>query len=188
MSGTKSPGFWNIANTITVLRIVLVPIVMVMLAHPSPRLCIVASVLYIIASVSDLVDGYLARKLHLESILGAFLDPLADKLLVTGAMIMLIPLGWLPAWMVAVIVLRDSSITSLRAIAAGEGIIIKAGIWGKYKTTFENTALCFLIWHYPQYGLSMHAVGIMLMWVGVGLSVISGILYFWQFVRVSGQR
>ncbi len=181
MKKIKRREFWNSANTITVLRIVLVPVVMVLLAFESPGTSIVACILFIIAAVSDFFDGYLARKYHLESIFGAFLDPLADKLLVTGAMIMMIPLGRIPAWMVAIFVLRDLTITSLRAIAASEGMIISASDWGKYKTTFENTAMCFLILHYPQFSVSMHQVGLMLMYVGLLLAIGSGLNYLWQF-------
>lgn len=182
MKKLQRSGFWNSANTITVLRIVAVPIVMVLLANESRSTSLIACGLFILASVSDFVDGYLARKYNLESIIGAFLDPLADKLLVTGAMIMLVPLGRIDAWLVAIIILRDLTITSLRAIAASEGMIIAASNWGKYKTTFENTGLCFLIYHYPSHAMDPHDVGIILMWIGMVLAVGSGLHYLWQFI------
>lgn len=183
MKKLKRGEFWNIANTITVLRILLVPLVMALLIWESPTGCALAMVLFVIAALSDLLDGYLARKYHLESIIGAFLDPLADKILVIGVMILLIPLDRLPAWMVALFVIRDITITALRGIAASEGMIIAASRWGKYKTTYENVALAFLIYHYPLLGFQIHEIGLMLLYVGLVLALGSGIHYLVQFFR-----
>ncbi len=173
--------FWNSANTITVARIAVVPVVMVLLAHESFVTCWIAAFLYVAASISDIVDGYLARKFNLVSIIGAFLDPLADKLLVIGALTMLVPLGRMPAWMVAVLIMRDVTITALRGIAASEGLIISASKWGKYKTTFLDVSLCFLIAHYEVNAVDLHTVGMMLMWPALVLSVWSGAHYLYQF-------
>ncbi len=173
--------FWNAPNTITVARIFVVPVVMALLAYESFVTCWVAAFLYVAASISDIVDGYLARKYNLVSIIGAFLDPLADKLLVIGALVMLVPLGRMPAWMAAVLIMRDVTITALRGIAASEGLIISASKWGKYKTTFLDVSLCFLIAHYPVNAVDLHTVGMMLMWPAVVLSVWSGAHYLYQF-------
>lgn len=183
MKKLRNNAFWNAPNTITVIRMVFVPIVMALLAEGTPGYCLLAMVLFVVAAISDLVDGYLARKHHLESIIGAFLDPLADKLLVIGVMIMLIPLGRLPAWMVSLFVLRDITITALRGIAASEGMIIAASRWGKYKTTYENVALSFLIFHYPLMGVRIHEIGLMLIYVGLVLALGSGLHYLVQFFR-----
>lgn len=183
MKRLKKGEFWNAANTITVVRMFLVPVVMMLLMFESEQNCVIAMVLFVVAALSDLVDGYLARKYHLESIIGAFLDPLADKLLVIGVMVLLIPLGRIPAWMVALFVLRDVTITALRGIAASEGMIIAASRWGKYKTTYENVGLPFLIFHYPLLGFQIHEIGIMLTWVALGLTLGSGAHYLVQFFR-----
>jgi CDP-diacylglycerol--glycerol-3-phosphate 3-phosphatidyltransferase len=186
MRKIKKGEFWNSANTITVIRIAFVPMVMVLLMYDSRINAALACFLFVVAAVSDLIDGYLARKYHLESTIGAFLDPLADKLLVIGAMIMLIPLARIPAWMVAVFIIRDMTITALRGIAASEGMIIAASSLGKYKTTFENVALAFLIFHYPLFDLlRTHEIGIMMLWIGLFLAVISGAQYLYQFVVAS---
>lgn len=187
MKKLRHNAFWNAPNTITVIRMVFVPIVMALLAQGTPGYCALAMVLFVVAAISDLVDGYLARKHHLESIIGAFLDPLADKLLVNGVMIMLIPLGRMPAWMVSLFVLRDVTITALRGIAASEGMIIAASRWGKYKTTYENVGLSFLIFHYPLLGTRIHEIGLMLMYVGLVLALGSGLHYLLQFFRVANE-
>lgn len=185
MKKLKKGEFWNAANTITVIRMGLVPLVMLLLMYESERNCVLAMLLFVIAALSDLLDGYLARKYHLESIIGAFLDPLADKLLVIGVMILLIPLERIPAWMVALFIIRDMTITALRGIAASEGMIIAASRWGKYKTTYENVALSFLIFHYPLLGFRIHEIGVMLMWIGLALALGSGIHYLVQFFRAA---
>ena len=176
-------GFWNLPNTITVVRILVVPVVMVLITVPERWAAWTAMILFIAASLSDIVDGYLARKLGLQSVLGAFLDPLADKLLVIGAMVMLVPTGRLPAWMVALFILRELTITSLRTIAISEGIVIAASKWGKYKTAYQDTALCFLLLHYPVFGMDAHTVGYVLMWLALFFTLFSGVHYFIGFAR-----
>ncbi len=196
MTRLNGRGFWNSANTIPVARIVVVPIVMALLAFESVLNCWIAAFLYIAASISDIVDGYLARKYNLVSTIGAFLDPLADKLLVIGALIMLVPLGRVPAWMAAVLIMRDVTITALRGIAASEGLIISASQWGKYKTTFLDVALCFLIAHYPRSlivsegvtPVDLHTVGMMFLWLAVVLSLGSGAHYLYQFFVVASDH
>ncbi len=196
MTRVSSMGYWNGDNSITGARIVTVPIVMALLAYESVVNCWIAAFLYIAASISDIVDGYLARKYNLVSIIGAFLDPLADKLLVIGALVMLVPLGRVPAWMAAVLIMRDVTITALRGIAASEGLIISASQWGKYKTTFLDVALCFLIAHYPQSlvveegvrPVDLHTVGMMFLWPAVALSLWSGAHYLYQFFVVAAEH
>lgn len=185
MKTVERREFWNAPNTLTVARCAAVPVVMVLLMFPQPLWCTVTMFIFAAAAITDLIDGYLARKLHLESTLGAFLDPLADKLLVTAALVMLIPLGRVPAWMVAVFLLREITITALRAIAASEGVIIAAGSLGKYKTVFQSTALGFLIFHYEWRGIDAHSVGIVLLWVALGYALVSATSYVRGFVRLA---
>jgi len=177
--------FWNLPNSLTVARCAAVPVVVVLLMFPGPFWCTVAMLFFVAAAITDLLDGYLARKLHMESTIGAFLDPLADKLLVMAAMVMLIPLGRIPAWMVVIFLAREITITALRAIAASEGVIIAAGSLGKYKTVFQTTAMGFLIFHYELHGIDAHSVGILLLWGALIYTIVSGFTYLRGFVRLT---
>lgn len=183
MTTRAKSGFWNLPNTITVVRCFIVPVVMVLVTVPGRWAAWTAFGLFMAASLSDIVDGWLARKMGLQSVMGAFLDPLADKLLVIGAMVMLIPVGRLPAWMVAAFILRELTISALRSMAVGEGLVIAASKWGKYKTAFQDTSLCFLLIHYPVFGMDTHTVGYVLMWFALFFSLFSGIHYFVGFAR-----
>jgi CDP-diacylglycerol--glycerol-3-phosphate 3-phosphatidyltransferase len=175
--------FWNLPNSLTVARCVAVPFVALILVFPGPNWCAAATMVFVIASLTDLIDGYLARKLDLESTIGAFLDPLADKLLVMAVMVMLIPLDRIPSWIVVIFLAREITITALRGIAAAEGVIIKARSLGKYKTVFQITALSFLIYHYEILGADAHSVGIVLMWFALAYSMISAYDYLRGFLR-----
>ena len=120
----RPASFWNIPNTLTLLRIAMVPVVAGMLWNPpNPTECIVACVIFSVAMITDVIDGYLARKWNLVSPIGAFLDPLADKLMVTTVLIMMIPLSWVPAWAVALLLCREITITGLRGIASQQGLV-----------------------------------------------------------------
>ncbi|RDV39061.1 CDP-diacylglycerol--glycerol-3-phosphate 3-phosphatidyltransferase [Bradymonadaceae bacterium TMQ3] len=186
----------NIPNVLTLMRVALIPIVAMFIYFGDPLSCVIAVVLFGVASFTDWVDGYLARKLNLVSMTGKFLDPLADKLLVMTALVMLIPLGRLPAWIVIVIVAREISISSLRSLAAGEGLIIAAGEGGKLKTAFQMLGLVFLILHFSyevNYGmgpvlLNFHAIGFWLLAISVFFSLWSAWEYFWGFLKAIGTR
>jgi CDP-diacylglycerol---glycerol-3-phosphate 3-phosphatidyltransferase len=185
-------GFWNIPNSITVGRIAAVPVMVWLLWRgegaeiPSRNMCIITMAIFALAMITDILDGYLARKWGLVSVIGAFLDPLADKLMVTATLIMLVPLGWLPGWIVALLICRELTITALRTIAVSEGLVLKASLWGKYKTASQATALGFLLWHHPTklfwiIDMDAHACGIALIYVALGFSLWSGWLYLSQF-------
>ncbi len=185
MRTISSREFWNVPNTLTVIRCAAVPVVVVLLMFPGPKWCAVACFIFVAASLTDMLDGYLARKMGLTSTMGAFLDPLADKLIVMAAMIMLIPLDRIPAWMVVVFLAREITITAVRAIAASEGVIIAAGNLGKYKMVFQINALAFLIYHYDIIGASAHSVGIVLMWFALAYALASGWQYMRGFIRMA---
>lgn len=186
----------NIPNILTLVRIALIPIVAMFIYYGDPLSGLIAVVLFAVASFTDWVDGYLARKLNLVSMTGKFLDPLADKLLVMTALVMLVPLGRLPAWIVIVIVAREISISSLRSLAAGEGLIIAAGEGGKLKTAFQMLGLVFLIMHFTyeiNYGfgsvmLNFHGIGFWLLAISVFFSLWSAWEYFWGFLKAIGAR
>ena len=185
----KSKGFWNLPNTITVARCVAVPIMVWLLwDKPGPMEAVLACVVFVVAMLSDVLDGYLARKWGLQSVMGAFLDPLADKLMVIATLVMLVAHGWVEPWTVVVLESRELFIQSLRTIAVSEGMVIPAGSLGKFKTAYQATALGFLLWHYPTklwvLGLTVdaHACGVLLLWISMGFSVLSAVTYFMGFV------
>ncbi len=182
----KSKGFWNLPNTITVVRCLLVPVMVVLLWNEPSRLeAIVACVIFVGAMLSDVLDGYLARKWGLQSVVGAFLDPLADKLMVLTTLVMLVPHGWVPAWTVVVLESRELAISGLRSIAMSEGMVIAAGSLGKFKTAYQSTAIGFLVFHYETFGIDAHSVGMLLLWVSIAFSLLSAAEYFWGFWRYS---
>jgi CDP-diacylglycerol--glycerol-3-phosphate 3-phosphatidyltransferase len=181
------PRFWNLPNSITVGRIGAVPIVALLLLFESYGASVAALILFVAAMLSDILDGYLARKLNLMSRLGGFLDPLADKLMVTTALIMLIPSGRIPAWLVLILLCRELAINSLRTIAMSEGLVLAASPLGKFKTAFQATALGFLIYHVPMpiIGADCHTVGLLLLYMALVFSLGSAADYFMDFVRAS---
>ena len=142
----------NLPNKLTVLRICMIPFFVAALLYENgadQTMRIIANVIFITASLTDLLDGKIARKYGLVTNFGKFMDPLADKLLVCSALICLIQLGQLPAWVVIVIISREFIISGFRLVAADNGIVIAASYWGKFKTVFQMTAVVLLIFNIP---------------------------------------
>ena len=137
----------NLPNKLTVFRVILIPffLVFLFLQNIIPAGKWIALVIFIVASLTDLLDGKIARKNNLVTDFGKFMDPLADKLLVCSAMIALISLNRIPAWVVIVIIAREFTISGFRLVAADNGIVIAASMWGKVKTTFQMVMVIFLI-------------------------------------------
>ena len=188
----KKNGFWNLPNTLTVLRIAAVPLmVWVLWNPPDVWMARLAMAIFVTAMITDIIDGYLARKWGLVSVIGAFLDPLADKLMVVTTLVMLVAHGWLPAWMVALLICRELTITALRTIAVSEGLVLAASTLGKFKTSFQSTALGFLLWHHETvflglFPVDVHACGIVLMYFALFFSLVSGWSYLNSFFRHAG--
>ena len=174
----------NVPNTLSLVRVFLAPLVLLFLSlrisTPIPFLSLdgaepltlgdlLAAVVFIIAAITDSMDGYIARKHHLITTLGKFIDPLADKVLVIAAMIALVELHRIPAWIVLVIITREFVVTGLRLVAAAEGVVIAASRGGKIKTVFQIVALTMLILKIPG--------GMVLMWIAMALTVWSGMEY-----------
>jgi CDP-diacylglycerol--glycerol-3-phosphate 3-phosphatidyltransferase len=143
-----------------------------------------AALFFGLAFVTDFLDGYFARRHGSVTVLGKFLDPLADKLLVSVTMILLIPLGRIPVWIVIVIIAREMTVTALRAVAVSEGIVIQASPLGKYKTVFQAVALVALCLHYTYFKTDLHVVGMVFLWGALVLTLWSGWDYFRQFKGV----
>ena len=191
---TTDQKLLNLPNILTLVRVAAVPVVLVLLLFESKSNCFWATVVFSLAAITDWLDGYLARKWEIVTVLGKFLDPLADKLIVMAALIMLIPLDRVPAWAVFLILAREIIITGLRSIASSEGIVIAASSLGKYKTIFQMVAIVGLLLHYRYYwffGLefnflypSFHNVGIFFFYVSLGLTLWSGADYLGKFFKV----
>ena len=134
----------NLPNKLTVLRVIMIPFFVFFLlwqGGENRTFRLIALALFIIASLTDLLDGKIARKYNLVTNFGKFMDPLADKLLVCSALICLIELGELPAWMVLIIISREFIISGFRLVASDNGVVIAASYWGKFKTTFQMIAV-----------------------------------------------
>lgn len=142
------------------------------------------AVVFSAASITDLLDGMLARQRGLESNFGKFLDPLADKLLISAALIMLVSLGRSPGWVAFFIIGREIAVTGLRAILAEKGVVMGAEELGKFKTGFQIAAIIPLLLHYSYFGIDFHKVGMAFLWVALGLTIWSGAKYFTKFWRV----
>jgi len=139
----------NLPNLLTFMRILMIPAVLVFLDRGGPRDCVIAAGIYALAAFTDLVDGWLARRRGLVSVLGKFLDPLADKLIVAAVLVWLVPMGRIAAWVVVLLLSRELGITALRSIASSEGLVISAGRGGKLKTAFQMIGILCLIIGYP---------------------------------------
>ncbi len=187
-------GLLNLPNLLTLTRIAAVPVVVVLLLSDSRNASMWAAAIFGLAAVTDFIDGWLARKWGVVTVLGKFLDPLADKLIVMAALIMLIPLDRVPAWAVFVILAREMIVTGLRSIASSEGIVIDASDLGKYKTIYQMIAIPGLMLHYDYYWffgrewgvfhVNMHNFGIFFFAIAFVLTLWSGIDYLQKFFRV----
>ena len=173
----------NLPNLLSFLRIASIPFVVGFLFFPTPLTSFLAALFFGIASLTDLLDGYIARQQKVESAIGKLLDPMADKLLINSALIMLIPLGRIPAWMVVLIVGREISVTGLRGIATMQGLVIPASNLGKAKMVFQTIALIGLMLHYEYFGVNFHYLGMLLLWVALVITLWSGWDYFVKFYR-----
>jgi CDP-diacylglycerol--glycerol-3-phosphate 3-phosphatidyltransferase len=174
----------NLPNTLSLFRMVCIPVVIICLYFEGRLGSFLATLFFGMAFVTDALDGFYARKYGAVTVLGKFLDPLADKILVSSTMIMLITLDRIPAWIVILIIAREMAITGLRSIAVSEGIVIQASSLGKYKTIFQSVAVLGLALHYEYFNVDFHAVGMLFLWAALILTLWSGWAYFRQFNKV----
>ncbi len=174
----------NWPNRLTIARIILAPVVMILLQMGEPEARWIALILFIVAALTDMVDGYLARKYGWISNLGKFLDPLADKLLVCLAWIGLADLGLMPQWTVYVIVGRELLITGLRSIAAYAGVLILPSGLGKWKSAVQMLTVTFYMFmsvlDFNTVPKTAEITGIIFMWFAIVLTVVSAAHYFWR--------
>ena len=183
--------FTNLPNLLTFARIAMIPPVVVLLLQDTPRTDLIAGVLFGLAAATDWLDGFLARRMGLESLLGRLLDPLADKLIVMASLVIAAQLGRIPGWFVVLLLSRELAITGLRSIASQEGLIIAVDETGKWKTALQLLGIFGVIvqHRYPvHFGFTEELVhfgnvGFALLAISMIFSLMSAFLYFWRFIR-----
>jgi CDP-diacylglycerol---glycerol-3-phosphate 3-phosphatidyltransferase len=188
---------WNLANILTMARLGTLPVILLFIwpGFESRETSMWAAILYGLSGVVDIVDGAVARRTNTVTIIGKFLDPLADKLfyVVTLVALLQLPDPRIPAWMVMVIVVRELSITGLRSIAISEGVVIAAEQGGKFKTTFSTAGMCALLVHYPymiNFGfvtslIHPHVIGMWITTISMFFSLTSGFGYIYRFTHAT---
>ncbi|MEI6206871.1 MAG: CDP-diacylglycerol--glycerol-3-phosphate 3-phosphatidyltransferase [Desulfuromonadales bacterium] len=194
MTAKRPDQILNLPNILTMARIAAVPLMAVLLLSPARSAGFWAAAVFALASITDWLDGYLARRMGIVTVFGKFLDPIADKLIVMAALIMILPFNRVPAWMVLVILGREIIITGLRGIASSEGVVIQASELGKFKTIFQIVAILGLSLHYdynwffgiahPLLTVNMHNIGMFYLWIATVLTVWSGVDYLVKFIKV----
>ena len=173
----------NVANQLTIVRIVAIPLYLLVLYINKDWSNVAATIIFILAGVSDFLDGYIARKYNMITDLGKILDPIADKILVAAALIALIDLDRLYWWIAVIMLARDFTMEALRNLAASKGIIIAAGIWGKLKTTFQMVAIGMISFKNVWLGINWYILGQVLMYIALVLSIYSAFVYFRDYFK-----
>ena len=197
----RKPGvllkeFWNLPNMLTLGRILIIPIFVWWTYDADPLYSLLAGLLFTLAAVTDVVDGFLARRWNLVTVVGKFMDPLADKLIVTAALVMMVRLGRVAAWVTIILISREFIVSGLRTIAASEGMVIAAGQEGKWKTSLQLVGIIALCVHYvhrvdlvfASYDVNFNSVGKVLIYLSTVMSVWSAALYFRGFLQMLGKR
>jgi CDP-diacylglycerol---glycerol-3-phosphate 3-phosphatidyltransferase len=186
----------NLPNKITVSRILLIPLFLIIMLAPfewgdvhllgtdMPVTHLVGGLLFILASTTDWIDGHLARKLNLVTNMGKFLDPLADKLLVSAALIVLVELGYAPSWIVIIIISREFAVTGLRLLLAGEGEVVAANMLGKVKTWAQIIAISSLLLHNIVFEAISFPFDQITLWIALIFTIWSGWDYFAKNTQV----
>ncbi|MBN2540336.1 MAG: CDP-diacylglycerol--glycerol-3-phosphate 3-phosphatidyltransferase [Bacilli bacterium] len=180
----------NLPNKLTMVRIFIIPLIVIIYLLQNAinwNFLVIIGILFILASVTDYLDGYIARKRDIVTTFGKFIDPLADKLLVLGTLLMLSDYYannftgltmWMPFWVVLIILSRELIVTSIRLVAVGEGIILHASKWGKYKTAFTMMTLAYYFFIMPMDVLWINIIGVVFVSISVLLTIGSGVDYF----------
>ena len=183
--------FWTLPNLLSLFRILIIPVLVYLLSFSDPKSALLAAGLFLIAAITDYFDGYLARRNKSVSDVGKILDPLADKLMIASALIMLAAMDRpnepsVPAWLVVIILARESAVTVIRGIALAEGIVMHAESLGKYKFVLQAYAVVGLLVHYRYWGLDFYAAGLYFLMLSAVIALWSGVNYHVQFFRLRG--
>jgi CDP-diacylglycerol--glycerol-3-phosphate 3-phosphatidyltransferase len=187
---------WNAPNAVTLVRIAAIPAFLWFAYYDSRLNAFAAALIYAAVSATDFLDGWLARRLDRVTVIGKFLDPLADKLIAMSALVMLVHLGRVGAWVVILLLARDLAVNGLRTIAMSEGIVIAAGQEGKYKTAIQLAGIVFLLLHYPYpvdfffftLDIDSNKAGTGLVYLSLVFSLWSAWNYFQAFVEAHYRR
>ena len=188
--------FWNLPNMLTLARIFAIPVFVWLLYDGDPWFSVMAASVFTIAAITDVVDGFLARRWNMITVTGKLLDPMADKLIVAAALIMMVRLGRVPAWIVIVLLSREFIVNGLRQVAASEGLVIAAGQEGKWKTALQLAGIIALCIHYTHpiflivgtWDVNFNVVGKVLIYISTFFSALSAGTYFQAFLNRLGQR
>jgi CDP-diacylglycerol---glycerol-3-phosphate 3-phosphatidyltransferase len=180
---------WTLPNLLSLFRIGIIPVLVYLLTFSDRVSAILAAFLFLIASITDYFDGYLARRNRSVSDLGKILDPLADKLMIIAVLIMLTAMDRpgqpsVPAWIVVIIIARETAVTVIRGIALSEGIVMHAETLGKYKFILQAFAVVGLLVHYTYWGVDFFVAGIYFLALSAIIAVWSGVSYYVQFFRL----
>jgi len=179
----KARGLLSHPNFLTMCRVAAIPgIILLMLSH-NRLSSFTAEILFSAAAITDYFDGFFARSRGLTLEFGKLMDPLADKLLVSSAFIMIVSQGWIPGWIVCIIIGREIAITGLRNVMADNNEDVSASNLGKYKTGFQIAAIIPLLIHHPYFGINFHGIGMFFLWGALIYSLWSGIDYGYRFKR-----
>lgn len=168
-------------NFLTMCRVGAIPGIILLMLFPNRICSFLAAILFSAAAITDYFDGFIARSRGLTSEFGKMMDPLADKLLVSSAFIMITSLGWVPGWIICIIIGREIAITGLRNVMADNNEDVSASNLGKYKTGFQIAAIIPLLIHYPYFGLNFHGIGMFFLWGALIFTVWSGLDYGYRF-------
>ncbi|OGP22950.1 MAG: CDP-diacylglycerol--glycerol-3-phosphate 3-phosphatidyltransferase [Deltaproteobacteria bacterium GWA2_57_13] len=184
---------WTLPNLLSLFRIAVIPVLVYLLTFSDPLSGISAAFLFLVASLTDYFDGYLARRHQTVSNLGKILDPLADKLMIVAVLIMVAAMDRpgqpsVPAWLVVVIVAREVGVTIIRGIALTEGVVMEAEDLGKYKFILQAFAIFGLLVHYPYWGVDFYVAGIYFLLLAAAVALWSGVNYHVKFFRLLQQR
>jgi CDP-diacylglycerol--glycerol-3-phosphate 3-phosphatidyltransferase len=188
--------FWNLPNMLTLGRIALIPVFVWLTYEADPLDSLLAAAVFAVAAITDIVDGYLARRWNLITVVGKFMDPLADKLIAMAALVMMVRLGRIAAWVVIVLLAREFIVSGLRTIAASEGMVIAAGQEGKWKTSLQLVGIISLCVHYEHLvdmgfyaaPVNFNKVGQVLVYLSGAFSVWSAVVYFRAFLAMLARR
>jgi CDP-diacylglycerol--glycerol-3-phosphate 3-phosphatidyltransferase len=178
----------NLPIGLTISRIVLVPLLIVFLISSSRVHAVMAAGIFILAALTDWLDGLIARRRNQVTTLGTLLDPIADKILVASALVSLLQIDKIAAWIVLVIIGRELAVTGLRAVAAGVGVIVPASRLAKWKTVGQYVAITMLIFEKSVGSTPFHVAATVVLWAAVALTIVSAIDYFYRFFRKADYR
>ncbi|MGK5095282.1 CDP-diacylglycerol--glycerol-3-phosphate 3-phosphatidyltransferase [Deltaproteobacteria bacterium TL4] len=175
---------WVTPNQLTVLRICMIPVIYLLIALDTPFYLNIAAVLFTFACMTDYWDGVLARFQGISSDLGKLLDPIADKLLVSTVLVLLVSLERVSPTIAAILIAREFTVSGLRSIAVTEGVVIQASPMAKIKTIVQMISIGFLIVHHPTFGIPAHTIGTIFLWISLLIAIWSGAEYFYSYYNV----